>query len=170
MALLENILLHGTIAFFLILAYLLPIMRFMSPRVWAMSDYPKEITGIVEPQTKEELRLGAILLLPFLLLLLIFPYVSTLILESTYNEPIPLFDAFLNTFGVYMFGNIADLVILDLLIVGTITPSWVIIPGTEHLKETEYKAFRKYHAKAHVRGTIGMAVLSLIIAVIVVTL
>ena len=170
MALLENILLHGTIAFFLILIYLLPILRFLSPRVWAMSDYPKEITGIVEPQTKEELRLGAILLLPFLLLLLIFPYVSTLILESTYNEPIPLFDAFLNTFGVYMFGNIADLVILDLLIVGTITPSWVIIPGTEHLRETEYKAFRKYHAKAHVRGTIGMAVLSLIIAVIVVTL
>lgn len=168
MSLIENILLHGSLAFILIIVYLMPIMRFMNPRIWAMSDYPETITSRVEPQTKPERRTATIAFIPFLLLLLAFPLISTMILESTYSGPIPLIDAFLNAFGVYMFGNVADLVILDLLIVGTITPSWVIIPGTEDLKDTEYKAFRKYHAKDHVRGTILMAILSLIIALIVV--
>jgi hypothetical protein len=65
-----------------------------------------------------------------------------------------------------MIATLADLLILDLLIVGTITPSWVIIPGTEDMKDTAYKAFRKTHARGHVYGTIGLAVLSLIIALV----
>ncbi len=67
-----------------------------------------------------------------------------------------------------MFGTFADLVILDWLIVGTITPDFVIIPGTEHMRDREYKDFRLYHAKGHVWGTIGMAVVSLVIASVVV--
>ena len=168
MALLENILFHGVIAAVLIVAYLLPIMRFLNPRIWAMSDYPKEITTRVEPQTKEERRIAILLGIPFLFLMLAYPLVSTLILETTYVGGIPLMDAFLNTFGVLMFANFADLVILDLIIVGTITPSWVIIPGTEDMKDTAYKAFRKEHSKSHLRGTIFMAILSLVIAFVVV--
>ncbi|MGY5876573.1 MAG: nitroreductase [Candidatus Thorarchaeota archaeon] len=168
MALLENILLHGTLAAILLLAYLLPIMRFLNPRIWAFSDYPKEITSRVDPQTKEERRIGAIIGVPFLILFIVIPLVSTLILETTYAGGIPLTDAFLNTFGVLMFGNLADWLILDMLIVGTITPSWVIIPGTEDMKETAYKAFRKEHTKGHMYGTIFMAILSLVIAFVVV--
>jgi hypothetical protein len=93
-----------------------------------------------------------------------FPLVSTIMLESTYVGTIPLLDAFLNVFGIMMFGNFADLVILDWLIVGTITPDFVVIPGTEHMKEKEYKDFRIFHAKGHVWGTIGMAVISLAMA------
>lgn len=168
MALLENILFHGVIAAVLMVAYLLPIMRFLNPRIWAMSDYPKEITTRVEPQTKEERRIAILMGIPFLFLMLAYPLVSTLILETTYVGGIPLMDAFLNTFGVLMFANFADLVILDIIIVGTITPSWVIIPGTEDMKDTAYKAFRKEHSKSHLRGTIFMALLSLVIAFVVV--
>ncbi len=168
MSLIENILIHGTLTFILLLAYLLPIMRFLNPRIWGFSDYPKAITSVVEPQIKRERQIGGLLVLPFLILMIGIPLVSTLILESTYVGQIPLLDAFLNAFIVLMFGNAADLFILDLLIVGTITPSWVIIPGTEHLKETEYKAFRKEHAIGHVYGTIGMAILSFVIALMVV--
>ena len=168
MALLENILFHGVIAAVLKVAYLLPIMRFLNPRIWAMSDYPKEITTRVEPQTKEERRIAILMGIPFLFLMLAYPLVSTLILETTYVGGIPLMDAFLNTFGVLMFANFADLVILDIIIVGTITPSWVIIPGTEDMKDTAYKAFRKEHSKSHLRGTIFMALLSLVIAFVVV--
>jgi hypothetical protein len=168
MSLVENILVHGIITFILLLVYLLPVMRFLNPRIWAFSDYPKAITSIVEPQTKREQQIGTLLFLPFLILMIGIPLISTLILESTYVVQIPFLDAFLNAFAVLMFGNAADLFILDLLIVGTITPTWVIIPGTEHLKDTEYKAFRKEHAIGHVYGTIAMAILSAILALVVV--
>ncbi len=168
MIMLENIMLHGSIAFVLTLAYLLPIMRFTSPRIWGFSDYPKELTDHIEPQTDRERKIAGMMFLPFMLLFIGVPLISTMILEASYSAPLPLLDGFLNAFLVLMFGNAADLFILDLLIVGTITPSWVIIPGTEHMKDTGYKNFRKIHAKGHVYGTIGMAVLSLIIAAVVV--
>ncbi len=53
-----------------------------------------------------------------------------------------------------MFGNVADLVLLDWIIVGTLTPKFVIIPGTEDMKEKEYKDFRISHAKGHIWRTI----------------
>lgn len=168
MPLLDHLFSHGSIFAALLTLYLLAIMRFTSPRVWAFADYPKEITDAVEPQTSDERRLGAIIGIPFFVLMLGFPVISTLMLESTYIGPIPLIDAFLNVFGLALFGTAADLFILDWLIVGTITPDFVIIPGTEHMRDKEYKDFRVYHGKAHIRGTIGLAILSLIIAAVIV--
>jgi len=164
LSLLYNVLIHGTIFAVIFTLYLLAIMMKLSPRIWAFSDYPKEITDAVPPQTKRERQIGALIGIPFFLFSLGFPVVSTLMLESTYAGTIPLLDAFLNAFGIFMFGNFADLVILDWLIVGTITPDFVVIPGTEHMREKEYKDFRLFHAKGHVWGTIGMSVISLVIA------
>ncbi len=69
----------------------------------------------------------------------------------------------MNAFGIMMFGNFANLIMLDLLIVGTLTPVWIIIPGTEHLKENA-KDFRRIHTKGDIWGTVSMAFLCLIIA------
>jgi hypothetical protein len=168
MQLLENILLHGSFFAILLTAYLLIIMRGLSPRIWAFSDYPKEITDHVPPQTERERRIGGYAAIPFFILGLGFPLVSTLMLEGFYGGSLPLLDAFLNIFGIIMFGNFADFVILDWLIVGTITPDWVIIPGTERMRNKEYKEFRVYHAKGHVRALPLLAILSLIIAAAIV--
>ncbi len=168
MMLLENILIHGTIYAILFTLYLLAMMRGLNPRIWAFSDYGKAITDHVPPQTERERRIAAYTGIPFFILVIGFPLVSTILLEGLYGGVIPLLDAFLNSFAILMFGNFADLVILDTLIVGTITPDWVIIPGTEHMRDKEYKDFRLYHAKAHVRGTILTAVFSLLFAAIVV--
>ncbi|MHA2163417.1 MAG: nitroreductase [Candidatus Thorarchaeota archaeon] len=170
MALLDNLLVHGFIFAFLLTLYLLIIMRSLSPRIWGFSDYPKEITDTVPPQTKKERQIGAVIGIPFFILALGAPIISTLILESSQGGVISLLDAFLNAFGILMFFNFADLVILDWLIVGTITPDFVIIAGTEHMRDTEYKNFRISHGKGHIWATIGMAVLSLIIAVAIVLL
>ena len=170
MSLIENLLLHGSLFAIILSIYLLAMMRLLSPRIWAMSDYPKEITDRVPPQTQRERRIAGILVIPFIILSFGFPFISTLILEIAYGGTIPLLDAFLNAFGIMMFGNFADLVIFDTLIVGTITPHWVIIPGTEDMKDTAYKDFRLYHAKGHVWGTIGMAIISLVMAALVVFL
>ncbi len=170
MSLIENVLLHGSLAAVLLVAYLLPVMRFLSPRIWGFSDYPKEVTSRVPPQTKRERKTAVLLAPPFFILMLVFPLVSTLILKASYGGTISLVDAFLNAFGVLMIANFADLLFLDLLVVGTITPSWVIIPGTEDMKETAYKDFRKMHAIGHVYGTAALAVLSLAVAAIAVVI
>ncbi|MBN2229068.1 MAG: nitroreductase [Candidatus Thorarchaeota archaeon] len=170
MVLLENILLHGTITCILLIAYLLPIMRFTSPRIWGYSDYPDEIKELVPPQTKEERKQASILFIPFVLMMLGIPIISTMILEVSYGGTLPLLDAFLNAFGVLMMGNLADLFILDWIVVGTITPSWVMLPGTEEMKDTAYKDFRWSHAKGHIPGTLFLAALSLLSAFIVVSI
>jgi hypothetical protein len=167
MALLNHLLIHGTFFAVILTTYLLAVMRAFPPRVWGYSDYPKEVTEIVDPQTDREQRLGGLVFIPFILLGLGFPIVSTLMLEASLGGTISLLDAFVNVFGIMMFGNFADLVILDTLIVGTWTPQWVIIPGTEHLKDTAYKDFRIMHAKGHVWGTIAMALISLVFATLI---
>jgi len=139
-----------------------------SPRIWGFSDYPKEITKKVPPQTKSEKRNGSLFFIPFFLFGLSFPIVSTLILKNQYGGSIDFLTAFFNIFGILMFGNIADLIILDWIIVGTITPNFVIIPGTEDMKDKEYKDFRISHAKGHIWGTLFIAVLSLLVAFIVI--
>ena len=167
MTLLANIIIHGLIFAGILTAFLLAMMMQLSPRVWAMSDYPKSITEKVPPQTKEEKKKGMILYIPFLLIGVGFPIISTLLLKAELGGQIDLLTAFLNIFGIFMFGNAADLLILDILIVGTITPKFVILPGTEDLKDTEYKTFRKYHAKGHIWGTLLMAGLSLLLAFLI---
>ena len=169
MGLLENILLHGSIAGLLLILYILPIMRFLSPRIWAFSDYPKAITDSVEPQTKRERKIAFVTGIPFIILMIVYPLMSTLAFEISSGGVITIIDAFLNAFGVLMIGNLADWLFLDMIIVGTWTPDWVIIPGTEKMKDTAYKSFRKEHTVGHLYGTIAMALISLVIAWIVVT-
>ncbi|MHA2059058.1 MAG: hypothetical protein ACXACG_15940 [Candidatus Thorarchaeota archaeon] len=170
MQLLEHVLLHGSIFAVLLTIFLLAIMRGLNPRIWAFSDYPKAITDHVPPQTDRERKIGAYTGIPFFILVIGFPVFSTMMLEGLYGGSLPLLDAFLNFFGIVMFGNIADFVVLDLLIVGTITPDWVIIPGTEHMRNKEYKEFRLYHAKGHARALILLVILSLLFAAAVVYL
>lgn len=170
MSLIFNIIFHGLIFAIILTAYLLFTMVKFSPRIWGFSDYPKVITEKVPPQTKSEKKKGSLLGIPFFLFGLGFPIISTLILRNEYGGEIDFFTAFFNIFGILMFGNIADLVILDCIIVGTITPKFVIIPGTEDMKDKEYKDFRLSHAKGHIWGTLLMAVLSLILALVIVLL
>jgi hypothetical protein len=163
-----NILVHGTIFAVILTLFLLAVMMGFSPRVWAFSDYPETITGQVNPQTKRERRIALVVYIPFLLIGIGYPLFSTYILKAFYGGVIPFLDAFVNVFAVWLFGFKADLLILDWLIVGTITPSWVMIPGTEHMKMKEYKEFRMYHARGHLKGLIALTGLSIILALIVV--
>ena len=80
-------------------AYLLVIMMKLSPRVWAFSDYPKEITNRVSPQTKEERRTAKIMSVPFFVFGVGYPFFSTYLLKGLLGGAISVLDAFLNTFG-----------------------------------------------------------------------
>jgi hypothetical protein len=140
----------------------------LNPRIWAYADYPKSITDRVPPQTSREKKIAGVTVIPFLLISLGLPVLSTIMLEASYGGVITLLDAFLNTYCILLIGNISEVLVLDLLIVGTITPDFVVIPGTEDLRNTEYKAFRRHHAKAHLRAIVAMAIVSLVLAGVIV--
>ena len=165
--LLSYILIHATIFAIIFTLYLFAIMRGLSPRVWAMSDYPPEITDHVPPQTDAEKRQARIVYIPFLAIGIGYPLATTYFLKILNGGVISLLDAFLTIFVILLFGFLADYIILDFLIVGTLTPDFVILPGTEHMREKEYKDFRKYHAKGHIKGLLLIIMLSLILAALV---
>ncbi|MCJ7739553.1 MAG: nitroreductase, partial [Anaerolineae bacterium] len=71
---------------------------------------------------------------------------------------------FLNAFGVAFTFNLVDLLLLDWLMFCTITPRFVVIPGTEGMEA--YKDY-SYHFKASMIGTILSVVAGLVIAGIV---
>jgi hypothetical protein len=168
MALLASILFYGLIFSLAMILYLLATMVALSPRVWAYSDYPKSITGSVTPPTRREKMIGAIIGIPFIILVVLIPVYSTLVLESSYGGVIPLLEAFLNFYGITLIGSFAEFIVLDFLIVGTITPNFVVIPGTEHMRDKEYKEFRLYHFKGHLRSIVTLAIVSFIAAVMIV--
>ena len=170
MMLFSYIAVHGTIFAIIFTLYLLAVMIGFSPRVWAMSDYPPEITDHVPPQTKDEKRKATLIYIPFLIIGIGYPLAATYFLKGLYGGAILFLEAFLNAFIILLFGFLADFIILDWLIVGTITPDFVILPGTEHMREKEYKDFRYYHTKGHLKGLILIVTLALIIAAVVVFL
>ncbi|MFX1492551.1 MAG: hypothetical protein ACFFBU_09840 [Promethearchaeota archaeon] len=161
------ILIHATIFAIIFTLYLFAIMRGLSPRVWAMSDYPPEITDHVPPQTDAEKRQARIVYIPFLVIGIAYPLAATYFLKILNSGVISFLDAFLSVFVILIFGFLADYIILDFLIVGTLTPDFVILPGTEHMREKEYKDFRKYHAKGHIKGLLLIVILSLLLAAVV---
>jgi hypothetical protein len=59
--------------------------------------------------------------------------------------------------------NLVDLLILDWLIVCWVKPSWVILPGTEHIVIPNPYV---HHFKGFLMGTVGLAILGLAIAAV----
>jgi hypothetical protein len=74
---------------------------------------------------------------------------------------------FLGGFGVLFLSNLVDWLILDWLIFCTITPKFVVIPGTEGM--AGYKNYAM-HFKGFLIGTVLSVVIGLVLATLVVFL
>ncbi|HSE39805.1 MAG TPA: nitroreductase, partial [Acidobacteriota bacterium] len=74
---------------------------------------------------------------------------------------------FLAAFGVGMFFNIFDLLVIDYLICCAWTPKFLILPGTEGM--TGYKDYR-HHFRGFIVGTILSVIVSLLIAVVLIVI
>lgn len=144
-------------------AYLFLIMITLSPRIWGYSDYPEEVKNKVAPPTRREKLMGGLVGLPWFVFVLSFPIFSTYVLKAKLGNEISFWIAFIHLTTMMMLTNLGDLVILDWLIVSTITPKFVIIPGSE---EGDYKDF-SHHYRGHAKATIIMILLSLILAGII---
>jgi len=154
---------HGLLFGLAVNGYLLLMMITTSPRVWGYTDYSEAIKLKVPPQTKEERRLAMIVGLPWMIFTFGFPIFSTYMLKSKLGGEIPFWTAFLNVFVLVVLATVGDLVILDWLIVNTITPQFVIIPGTD---EADYEDF-SHHYKAHARAAVPLLLLCVIFAGVV---
>ncbi len=159
----KHVLIQGLFYATVVNVYLFIFMITASPRIWGYSDYPEVIKNKVPPQTKKEKIIGALVGLPWLIFVLGFPVYSTYTLKMKLGNEISFWTAFLNFSVLFLLANIGDVFILDWLIISRITPKFVIIPGTE---EQDYKDF-SHHFKGHMKATIGMILLGLIMASII---
>ena len=157
-----KIVLDGAVLSVLASLILIASLRF-NPRLF-LQDYPADIQSQVPPKTEKEKRQSVIVGIPFLLLLVVLPFISTLTLKRQDGGGVSFLQLFSNAFGVAFIFNLVDLLILDWLMFCTITPRFVVIPGTEGM--AGYKDYY-YHLKASGTGTILSLVAGLVIAGIV---
>jgi hypothetical protein len=115
--------------------FVLGILYFR-PRLF-LQDYPEDIQQAVPPKTKEEERLSWIVGFPMLVLML--------------------------AAGVVFCFNLVDWLVLDWLVFCTLTPSFLVIPGTEGL--AGYKDYG-FHFRGFLVGTALSSVGGLIIGTI----
>ena len=161
--LLEYSILHGLFFGLVVTSYLLLIMVSFNPRVWGYQDYSDEIKAKVPPQTKHERRMAMIISIPFFLLIIGFPVYSLMALKTQLGGGISFLTAFIHLLMLFFLGTVGDLVILDWLIVSKITPSFVMIQGTD---EEDYKDF-SHHYWGHALAALPIIVICVIIAVII---
>jgi hypothetical protein len=128
---------------------------FYNPRLM-LQDYPPAIKALVPPKTAIEKRESLWLGMPFLLVLLILPFIFTFRLNES-----SFLGLFLHAFGVVWAFNIWDWLVLDWLIFCTLTPKRFVIPGSEgHPAYQDYA----FHFRGFLIGTGLSFVMGLIVA------
>jgi hypothetical protein len=141
--------------------YLIGILWYNPRLAMNPGDYPDDVIAAAPPKTKKEQRLAIIFGIPFLIFSFAYPVFSTLALNKTGGGATPFLDLFLHILVVIFFFNLVDLLILDLWMFCTITPKFVVIPGTEGFPGYKDKGM---HIRAHVKASVIMVALGFIIA------
>jgi hypothetical protein len=139
----------------------LVLSLWVNPRIF-LHDYPPKIQEKVPPKTEAERRLSYVFGVPFMLLLLLGSFFSTLSLKAQGNAQ--FWELWLNATGVVYVFNVVDWLILDWLMFCTLTPRFVVIPGSEGM--AEYKDYG-FHFRGFLHGTVYSGLGGLIIAGVV---
>jgi hypothetical protein len=116
------------------------LMIKINPRI-QLHNYPPQIKNTVPPKTAKERKLFLLLALPILVLIIMYIIIS---LYLKINDPATYIEVLLYWIFVYFIMACIDLFICDYLIFCTITPRFIIIPGTEG--NSGYKN-KSYHTK-----------------------
>jgi hypothetical protein len=132
---------------FLTTAALMFLVR-ANPR-YMMQDYPPQITAHIPPQTKGEKKASFLYGFPFLFILALFPLVYGFL--GKFSGQQSFFQIALQIFTLIFSFNLVDLIILDWLVFCTITPGFMVLPGTE--EHPGYKNYR-FHFIAFLKGTL----------------
>lgn len=146
------------------IGYLLILMVVFNPRIWGYQDYPERVKEKVPSQTRKERIIAGLVGLPWFFFIFAYPLVSTAFLEAELGGEVPFEIAFFNIFFMVFSFFLADLVILDWLIISKLTPKFVIIDGTA---PEDYKDF-SHHYKGHLFASIPLTIICVIFSAIIV--
>jgi hypothetical protein len=142
------------------------VILYINPRLF-LQDYPEDIQRAVPQKSSEERRLSILLGTPFLILLFVGPLVSTLSFSHQSGGELSYLAASFHAFSVVFIFNLVDWLVLDWLIFCTITPSFLVIPGTEGM--AGYKDYA-FHFRAFRVGTVLSIIEGFIIGAVVMIL
>lgn len=137
------------------------LILWVNPRIF-LHDYPIGIQEKVPKKTKAESRLTNLLVIPFTLFFLLGPFISTLALKE--QGDVHFLALWLNATGVVFVFNVVDWLILDWLMFCSLTPRFMVIPGSEGM--AEYKDYW-FHFRGFLHGTVYSILGGLVIAGIV---
>lgn len=142
----------------LVLSLVILAMLWYNPRL-LLQDYPKDVQQRVPPKTPAEKRASAWWTIVIFLLMLGFPLAAALSAKTAHHS---FLDIFLSALGVLFLFNLVDLLLMDWLLVCTITPKFLVIPGTEGM--AGYKNYAM-----HFKGFLLGAGISVILGLLLTT-
>ncbi|MBQ8996000.1 MAG: hypothetical protein IJ091_09305 [Oscillospiraceae bacterium] len=129
---------------------------------WEMvHEYPddiKEKTTLKEPNEEEKKRgkrIGGAYSVALFAILAVFPILYFR------SSPVSFWTVFFYTWIIAFTWNVIDLVVMDWLFVCTLTPDWIVLPGTKGCKG--YKDYG-FHFKGFLLGCIYISLTALIMA------
>jgi uncharacterized membrane protein len=160
-ALLQHSLLYGAILS-LVMSGVIFASFFLFPRIWVNSAPAdiQQIVGAMTPHDQRVKRIARLLTLIFAFGLIVHS-ISQLVALG--DGKISFSQVALSVFLIIQVFNLVDLLLIDWLLIATIRPSFVVFPGTEHL--AGYRDYGFYFV-GFLKGIIGSAILSLVVAAI----
>lgn len=159
----SKILVDGSLITLLCFIYLLVVGGF-NPRLFLnKGDLPEDILAVVPPKTPREKKLSLLAGIPLIALFFILPAWSAVSFKAQAGGSVSFFTLFLHVLIIVMMFNLFDLVVIDWFILNTLTPRFMVFPGTEGF--AGYKD-RMFHLRAHARALPGVLVGVLIISAI----
>jgi hypothetical protein len=161
----SHALLYGIILSGVLFTLILGLVR-INPEIM-LKDYPPDIQakyGSMSERSKRQRIPVAILVLVVMIGIVTLSFNG---LGTNAHGDLSFFTAFIHLFVMFSVFNLLDWLILDWLIVVTIRPSFIILPGTEGLAGYEDYGF---HFRGFLIGTVITLVASLLVAAIVAAL
>jgi hypothetical protein len=127
-----------------------------------LNDYPPDVRakyGPMSQQTRKQANRASLLLVAILGLIVTFALSQ---LRSLVGE-LPLLETFVVTTLIFQMWNLIDFLLLDWLLLMTLRPRFMILPGTEGMAGYNDIGF---HVRKFLNGIVFTLILSLIVTVI----
>ena len=157
--------LYGVILSGVLFTLILGLVR-INPEIM-LKDYPPDIQAKYGPMSERSKRQRipvAILVIVVLFGIVILSFQD---LGTDPQDDLSFFTTFVHLFVMFSVFNLLDWLVLDWLIVVTIRPSFIILPGTEGL--AGYEDYR-FHFQGFLIGTVITLVTSILVAAVVAVL
>lgn len=136
------------------------------PMIW-IGDAPPEAQAVAPPMSQGDRRVKRIVGIAAFVLLFGVLGAALVALRRLGGGQLAFGDAALSTFLIFMTFNLVDLLLIDWLLIVTLRPSFVMLPGTE--QPMSYGDYG-YHFRGFLKGTAGGVALSLVVAAVAVAI